>query len=86
MLQLIPFLVPVFCIELDANSSVKSMAEELQNCKGLDLPGNDAKWYIDALSRLGKKTWVPLLDITSAIGQSQLIRCQMALELRSQCM
>lgn len=77
---------PVFCHELDANSLVKAIAEDLQNCKGLDLPGNDAKWYIDVLTQIGKKTWTPLLDIISAIGQTQLIRCQMALELRSRCM
>ncbi|GMH36280.1 hypothetical protein BSKO_04148 [Bryopsis sp. KO-2023] len=75
-----------FCGELDADPMVTVLAEGLQQCKGLELPGNGAVWYVSAVKSIGSKVWTPLLEIISAIGQSQLVRRQMALELRNGCM
>eukprot|EP00803_Ostreobium_quekettii_P004137 evm.model.scf_385.1 EVM.evm.TU.scf_385.1 scf_385:2889-12069(-) len=77
-----------YCKEVVSQSadSTDRWAHQLADCDGLEFPQGGAAWYVNTVNSVGKRFWAPLLDIMAAIGQSQLLRRLLALELQNGCM
>lgn len=58
-------------------------AQELQSLTHNSVPIGGAMWYVDTIYSIGSRIWAPILEVISAIGQSQLLRKLIALECRN---